>query len=71
MPDNYWINWGLRVAPPTAISLCYLWAETDCIFLYCSVEIMINNDVIQNFSARTYEGLMLAMSAFSPFCGEF
>ncbi len=23
------VNHGLRVAPPTAISLCFLWAETD------------------------------------------
>ena len=27
-------NHGLRVAPPTAISLCYLWAETDWYLLF-------------------------------------
>ena len=45
MPDNYWINYGLHVPPRTAISLCYMWAETDCMsFLCCSVEIVIINN---------------------------
>ena len=45
IPDNYWINYGLHVPPPTAISFCYLWAETDCMyFLCCSVEIVIINN---------------------------
>ena len=41
--NNYQFNNGLRVAPPTAIRLCFLWAETDCsFFLYLAVEIKLN-----------------------------
>ena len=62
-------NHGLREAPPTTISLCYLWAETDCSFLFRFriAKMSMTSPIVINVSTRE----LLAGETKSSFVQRF